>query len=157
MYLRRPSAAPLLVVSVLLAGLLWGCGGGGDQSGSGGSQGGDEEQQGEAQQGEAQQGGGEQSQAARGGPPEAKIALGTVIAVVPDRRKIILRPSAEVQGGERMSFKVRDDAEISLNDQPAEMDGVQEGQQAQIEYIVVNEQNRARRVQLIAEGEGSGG
>jgi hypothetical protein len=161
MHLRRPSAALLLIVCVLLAGLLWGCGGGGDQSGSG-SQGGDEEQQGEAQQGEAQQGeaqqgGGEQGQAAQGGPPEAKIALGRVIAVVPDRRKIILRPSAEVQGGERMIFKVRDDAEISLNDQPAEMDGVQEGQQAQIEYIVVNEQNRARRVQLIAEGEGSGG
>ncbi len=156
MHLRRPSAALLLVASVLLAGLLWGCGGGGDQSGSG-SQGGDEEQQGEAQQGEAQQGGGEQGQAAQGGPPEAKIALGRVIAVVPERRKIILRPSAEVQGGERMIFKVRDDAEISLNDQPAEMDGVQEGQQAQIEYIVVNEQNRARRVQLIAEGEGTGG
>jgi hypothetical protein len=162
MHLRRPSAALLLVVSVLLAGLLGGCGGGGDQSGSGGSQGGDEEQQGEAQQGEAQQGeaqqgGGEQGQAAQGDPPEAKIALGRVVAVVPDRRKIILRPSAEVQGGERMIFKVKDEAEISLNDQPAEMDGVQEGQQAQIEYIVVNEQNRARRVELIAEGEGTGG
>ena len=157
MHLRRPSAALLLVVSVLLAGLLWGCGGGGDQSGSGGSQGSDEEQQGQAQQGEAQQGGGEQGQAAQGGPPEAKIALGRVIAVVPDRRKIILRPSAEVQDGERMIFKVRDEAEISLNDQPAEMDVVQEGQQAQIEYIVVNEQNRARRVELIAEGEGTGG
>jgi hypothetical protein len=152
MQLRRPSAALLLVASVLLAGLLWGCGGGGDQSGSGGAQGGDEEQQ-----SEAQQGGGEQGQAAQGDPPEAKIALGRVIAVVPDRRKIILRPSAEVQGGERMIFKVRDDAEISLNDQPAEMDGVQEGQQAQIEYIVVNEQNRARRVELITEGEGTGG
>src|SRR5918995_964045 len=157
MYLRRPSAALLLVVTVLLAGLLGGCGGGGNQSGSGGYQGGGGEQQGEAQQGEAQQGGGEQGQAAQGGPPEAKIALGRVVAVEPDRRKIILRPSAEVQGGERMIFKVKDEAEISLNDQPAEMDGVQEGQQAQIEYIVVNEQNRARRVELIAEGEGSGG
>ena len=156
MHLRRPPAAFFFVVSVLLAGLLVGCGGG-DQSGSGGSQGGDGQQQGEAQQGEAQQGGaGEQGQAAQGDPPEVKIALGRVIAVVPDRRKIILRPSAEVQGGERMSFKVRDDAEISLNDQPAEMDGVQEGQQAQIEYIVVNEQNRARRVELIAEDEGTG-
>ena len=156
MHLRRPSAALLLIVCVLLAGLLGGCGGGGDQSGSGGSQGGDEEQQGEAQQGEAQQGGGEQGQAAQGDPPEFKIALGRVVAVVPDRRKIILRPSAEVQGGERMIFKVRDGAEISLNDQPAEMDVVQEGQQAQIEYITVNEQNRARRVELIAEGEGTG-
>ena len=156
MHLRRPSAALLLVVTVLLAGLLWGCGGGGNQSGSG-SQGGDEEQQGEAQQGEAQQGGGEQGQAAQGGPPEAKIALGEVVAVAPDKRKIFLRPSTEVQGGERMAFKVKDNAEISLNDQPAEMDGVQEGQQAQIEYIVVNEQNRARRVELIGEGEGTGG
>ncbi len=157
MHLRRPPAAFFFVVSVLLAGLLVGCGGGGDQSGSGGSQGGDGQQQGQAQQGEAQQGGaGEQGQAAQGDPPEVKIALGKVIAVVPDRRKIILRPSAEVQGGERMIFKVRDDAEITLNDQPAQMDTVQEGQQAQIEYIVVNEQNRARRVELIAEGEGTG-
>ncbi len=145
MHLRRPPAAVFFVVSVLLAGLLVGCGGG-DQSGSGGSQGGDGQQQGQAQQGEAQQ----------GDPPEVKIALGRVISVVPDRRKIILRPSTEVQGGERMIFKVRDDAEISLNDQPAEMDGVQEGQQAQIEYIVVNELNRARRVELISEGEGTG-
>jgi hypothetical protein len=129
----------------LLGGLLLGCGGA-DQSGSDGSQGGDGQQQGQAQQGEAQQ----------GDPPEVKIALGRVIAVVPDRRKIILRPSAEAQGGERMIFKVRDDAEISLNDQPAQMDGVQEGQQAQIEYIVVNEQNRARSVELISEGEGTG-
>jgi hypothetical protein len=151
MHLKRPSVALLLVVSVLLAGLLGGCGGGGDQSGSGGSQGGDEEQQ-----GEAQQGGGEQGQAAQGDPPEAKIALGEVVAVAPDKRKIFLRPSTEVQGGERMVFKVKDNAEISLNDQPAEMDGVQEGQQAQIEYIVVNEQNRARRVELIGEGEGTG-
>jgi len=145
MHLRRPSAAVFFVVSVLLAALLVGCGGG-DQSGSDGSQGGDGQQQGQAQQGEAQQ----------GDPPEVKIALGRVIAVVPDRRKIILRPSAEAQGGERMIFKVRDDAEISLNDQPAQMDGVQEGQQAQIEYIVVNEQNRARSVELISEGEGTG-
>jgi hypothetical protein len=150
MHLSRPSAALLLLVSVLLAGLLVGCGGGGDQSGSGGSQGGNEEQGGAAQ-GEGEQGG-----AAQGDPPEVKIALGRVIAVVPDRRKIILRPSAEIQG-ERMIFKVRDDAEISLNDQPAEMDGVREGQQAQIEYIVVNEQNRARVVGLISSGEGTGG
>ena len=145
MHLRRPPAAFFFVVSVLLAGLLVGCGGG-DQSGGGGSQGGDGQQQGQAQQGEARQ----------GEAPEVKIALGRVIAVVPDRRKIILRPSAEIQGGERMIFKVRDDAEIALNDQSAEMDAAQEGQQAQIEYIVVNEQNRARRVELIAEDEETG-
>ena len=157
MCLRSPSAAFFFVVLVLLAGLLVGCGGGEDQSGSGGSQDGDGEQQGEAAQGEGEQAGtGEQGEAAQGDAPEVKIALGRVIAAVPDRRKIILRPSAEVQGGERMVFKVRDEAEITLNDQPAQMDGVQEGQQAQIEYIVVNEQNRARRVELIAEGEGTG-
>jgi hypothetical protein len=154
MHLRRPSAVLLLIVSVLLAGLLVGCGGGRDQSGSGGSQGGDGQQQGEAAQGGDGQ---QQGEAAQGDPPEVKIALGRIIAVVPDRRKIILRPSTEVQGVKRMIFKIKDGAEIALNDQPAEMADVKEGQQAQIEYIVVNEQNRARRVDLITDGDGTGG
>jgi hypothetical protein len=150
MHLRRPPAAVFFVVSVLLAGLLVGCGGG-DQSGGSGSQGGDGQQQGQAQQGEAQQG-----EAQQGDPPEVKIALGRVINVIPDRRKVILQPSAEAQGGERMIFKVNEGAEIVLNNEPAEMADVAEGQQAQIEYLVVKEQNRARLVELISEGEGTG-
>ena len=73
-----------------------------------------------------------------------------------DRRKVILRPSTEQQG-DRLVFKVVDDAQITLNDQQAEMADVQEGQQAQIEYIAINEQNKARVVELINSGEETGG
>jgi hypothetical protein len=145
MHLRGPSAALSFIAFILLAVLLAGCAGGGDQAGNGGAQGGDGEQEGAAQ--------GEGTQA---GAPEYKIALGEVISVKPDRRKIILRPSTEEQG-DRLVFKVIDDAEITLDDQPAEMADVQEGQQAQIEYIAFNEQNRARIVELISSDEGTGG
>jgi hypothetical protein len=141
MHLRRQSAALLFI---LFAALLAGCAGGGDQAGNGGAQGGGE-------QGQAAQGEGPQANA-----PQPKIALGRVIAVKPDRRKIVLRPSTEQQGN-RLVFKVIDDAQISLDDQQAEMADVQEGQQAQIQYVTVNEQNRARVVQLISSGEGTGG
>lgn len=142
MHLRGPSAALFFIVaSILLAGLLAGCAGGGDQSGNGGNE----------EQGEATQGEGTQANA-----PVPKVALGTVISVKPDRRKIILRPSTEQQG-DRLTFKVIDDAQITLNDQQAEMADVQEGQQAQITYVTVNEQNRARIVALISNGEETGG
>ena len=72
-----------------------------------------------------------------------------------DRRKIVLRPSTEQQG-DRLVFKVVDDAQITLNDQQAEMADVQEGLQAQIEYVTVNEQNKARVVELINSGEDTG-
>ncbi len=145
MHLRGRSAALIFIASILLAGLLAGCAGGGEQSGDGGSQGGEE------QQGEAAQGEGNQADA-----PETKIALGRVISVKPDRRKIILRPSTEQQG-DRLVFKVVDDAQITLDDQQAEMADAQEGQQAQITYVTVSEQNRARVVGLISGDEGTGG
>ena len=145
MHLRGPSAALLFIVSILIAGLLAGCVGGGDQAGNGGSQGG------EGEQDQAAQGEGNQADA-----PQIKTALGTLVAVKPDRRKIILRPSTEQQG-DRLTFKVVDDAQITLDDQQAEMAEVQEGQQAQIQYVTVNEQNRARVVGLISSGEGTGG
>ena len=145
MHLRGPSAALLLIASILLAGLLAGCAGGGDQAGNGGSQGG------EGEQGQAAQGEGDQANA-----PVSKIALGRVIAVKTDRRKIILRPSTEQQG-DRLTFKVVDDAQITLDDQQAELADAQEGQQAQVTYVVVNEQNRARVVALISGDEGTGG
>ena len=141
MHHRGPSAALFVIASILLAGLLAGCAGGGDQSGNGGNEG-----QGEAAQGEETQ----------ADAPVSKIALGRVIAVKPDRRKVILRPSTEQQG-DRLVFKVVDDAQITLDDQQAEMADVQEGQQAQITYVVVNELNRARVVALISGDEGTGG
>ncbi len=141
MHLRGPSAALFFIASILLALLLAGCAGGGEQSGNGGNEG----------QGEAAQGEGTQANA-----PAPKIALGTVISVKADRRKIILRPSTEQQG-DRLTFKVIDDAQITLDDQQAEMADVQEGQQAQITYVVANEQNRARVVGLISADEETGG
>ncbi len=146
MHLRRPSAALIFIASILLAGLIAGCGGGGDQAGNSGSQGGDGEQRGEATQGEGNQ----------ADTLEVKIALGTIIAAKLDRRKVILRPSTEQQG-DRLTFKVVDGAQITLNDQQAELADVKEGQQAQITYVVVNEQNRARAVALISGGEETGG
>jgi hypothetical protein len=139
---RVSSIALFLLVFILLSGLLAGCGGGGNQSGNGGSQG-----DGAPGEGEQQQGGAAQEDAGR------KIALGTVVSVKPDRRRIVLRPTAEVQDGERVTFKVRKNAEITLDNKEAEMADVKEGQRAQIEYIVKNELNRARSVALISGGQ----
>ncbi len=148
---RGPSTTLFSIVPVLLALLLLaGCGGGGDQAQNGGSQGGDgpgREKRDQAPQGNA----------AQGNAPTAKVALGTIISAEPDRRKIILRPSTEVQGSKRMIFKVRRSTEILLNNKPAEMADVREGQQAQIRYVFVNDRNRAREVNLFGNGEGPGG
>jgi hypothetical protein len=146
MRVRGSSTALLVGAFILLAGLLAGCGGGGGQSGN------NESQNGEAPGGKKEQGG-----AAQGDAPQAKTALGTITAVRPDRGKIVLRPSTEIQGAKRMVFRVGDKAEITLNDEPAEMTDVEEGQQAQIQYVVVNDVNRARVVGLISDGEGTGG
>lgn len=140
---RVPSATLFLITLILL---LAGCGGG-DQSGSGG---------GEAQQGgeeQAQQGGGDQGGgAANQGPPQVKVALGTIESVQPDSRTVVLKPSTEIQGGEQMTFKVRKNAEISVNDQEAELADVEAGQQAQIQYVTRQEENRALAVQVVEGG-----
>ena len=141
MHLRGSSAALyFIVLSIVIAGLLAGCAGGGDQGGKGGS-GSSEKQQGETTQANA---------------PQLKIALGRIVAVKPDRRKVIVRPSTEQQG-DRLVFKVVDNAKISLDDQQAEMADVKEGQQAKVEYVTVNDQKRARVLELISSGEGTSG
>jgi hypothetical protein len=155
MRFKGSSTLLLLGAFILLAGLLAGCGGGEGQAGNNESQNGGAPG-GETEQGGAAQGGATQGGATQGGGPQVKTALGTIATVVPDRRKIILRPSTEVQDGERMKFKVQDDAEITLNDEPAEMTDIEEGQKAQIQYVVRNGRNRATDVGLISEGEGTG-
>lgn len=136
---RKSSTAPplvLFVLSILLAGLLAGCGGGGEQKGAGGGG------------GEAQKQGGE---AARRDPPERKIAIGTIKGVNEDKRHISLRPAAEAQGKKPLRFKVRKNAEIAMAGKkiaPGDVGSVTEGQQAQIEYVVKNNLNRAVAVQL---------
>ncbi len=140
---RIPSTALFLLVFILLSGLLAGCGGGGDQSGNGDSQDGGAPAGGEQQDGAAHE---------DAAPTAPKIALGTIKSVNVEARRVILEPSTEQQGDGPLTFKVRKNAEISLDDQPAEMADIQAGQQAQIEYVTKNERNRALAVRLISNG-----
>ena len=140
MRLRETSAVYLilpLVLSLLLAGLLAGCGGGGDQSGdqSGGGQ----------QEGKA---GGE---AARKTPPPRLMVIGTVRAYKDDKRRLSLRPTSDVQGEKPLGFKIRKNAQITLDGEKAELSDIQEDQQAQITYVIKNKVNRAIAVQLFNE------
>ena len=67
---------------------------------------------------------------------------------------MVVQPSQQAEGAEKVALNVRKTAEIKLGDQKAEMGDIAEGQQAQAEYIVKNEVNRAVSVQLF-EAEGS--
>jgi hypothetical protein len=120
-----------LVLSLLLVGLLAGCGGS-DQSG--GSQ----------QEGNA---GGE---AAKKEKLTRKVAIGTVRAYKDDRRRLSLRPASEAQGDKPLGFKVRKKAQVTLDGGQAELGDIEEGQQAQIRYVVKNDVNRAIIVQLFS-------
>ena len=125
---------------ILLSGLTAGCGGEGQSAGgSGGDPG---------QQGGAGEKGGD-------APAETKIALGKVRDVNPDKRRIVIRLNQEVEGDPRMSLRVKKNAKIELDSKPAELSDVKAGQQAQVEYSVVNGQERTRSVQLF-EGGGEG-
>jgi hypothetical protein len=143
MRLRQNSAKSLLltlVLTVLLAGLLAGCGGGGSGQSSNG--GGDQEQK---QEGEA----------AKKEPLQRKIAIGTVKGFHEDRRRVSLRPTVKAQSDGPLAFKIRKNANITLGGKKAELGDIKEGQQAQIEYVVENEVNRAVVVHLF-EGQGTG-
>jgi hypothetical protein len=135
MLCRSRLAVPLLVL--LSTALLAGCGGGGQSEGSGDGGGGQDQQQ-ESKK-EAQ---------------ETKIAVGNVIAVQPDRRRMVVQPSQRAEGPDKVPLNVRKTAEITLGDQKAEIGDIVEGQQAQAEYVVKNDVNRAVSVQLF-EVEGS--
>jgi hypothetical protein len=135
MRLRESPAVSLLiplVLSVLLAGLLAGCGGGSDQSSNGG---GDQEQK---QKGEA----------AKKEPLQRKIAIGTVKSFKEDRRRLAVRPTVKDQSDGPLAFKIRKNAMITLDGKKAELGDIKEGQQAQIAYVVQNEVNRAVVVHL---------
>ena len=133
--LSRPRfIVPLLA---LFAALLAGCGGGEQSGGSqeGGGQGQDQQQESKK---EAQ---------------ETKIAVGNVVAVQPDKRRMVVQSSQQAEGTEKIPINVRKTAEITLGGEKAEMGDVAEGQQAQARYVVKNDVNRAVSVQLFeAEG-----
>jgi hypothetical protein len=156
----RGLSAALIIVSVLLAVLvLVGCGGE-EQSGSGSRDGKASDAKGE------QQGAG----AANQGRPRAKIALGSIVTVDPESKphgKLVLRPTAEAQGGERMIFNLRKNTEITLDDKEAELADIKKGQQAQITYFTVRfvvkdtdktyKMNRAREVSVFGGEKGNEG
>jgi len=132
--LRETSAVSkilALVLSLLLVGLLAGCGGS-DQSG-----------------------GNQQDDKAGGEPAKKeklsrKVAIGTVRAYKDDRRRLSLRPASEDQGDKPLGFKVRKKAQVTLDGEQAELGDIEEGQQAQIRYVVKNDVNRAIIVQLFS-------
>jgi hypothetical protein len=138
---RVPAATLFSIVLVLLLGFLAGCGG--DQSGSGESQGCGEQAGG--------QGGEQGGEAADEGPSQAKVALGSIESVQPDKRKVVLKPSFEAQGGDQITFNVRKNAEIRVNNQEAELSDIKSGQQAQIEYVTKNDVNRAVSVEIVGD------
>ena len=142
MRFRRSPVSLFLILLILLAGLLAGCGGD-DQSG--------DRSQGDGASGKAEKQGGE---AAKKGVSATKIALGTVKRVNTEgkRRRIILKPSTEEQGKKPISFRITRQATITLDNEKAELTDIKEGQQAQITYVVRNEHNRAREVALISGG-----
>jgi hypothetical protein len=136
------SAAPFFALVVLTAGLLAGCGGGGGDQSGGSQEGG---------------GGGEQQKQSKKEARETKIGVGNVISVKPDKRRMVVQPSQEAEDAEKIPINVRKNAEITLGGQKAEMADVAEGQQAQVEYVVKNDVNRAVSVQLFkAEEQPSG-
>ena len=148
MYPKRPSATPILgTLVLLLVLLLTACGGGGDQSsGSGESQGGE---QGEGEQQDGQQGGGaaDSEQAS-----QEKVSLGTIESVEPESRRVVLKPAFAAQGGDQITFRVTNNAVVQVNDQEAELSDIQQGQDAEIDYITKNEVNRAVAVEIVGDG-----
>ena len=120
-----------LVLSLLLVGLLASCGGS-DQSGGG------------------QQEGNAGGDAAKKEKLTKKVAIGTVRAYKDDRRRLSLRPASEAQGDKPLGFKVRKNAQVTLDGEQAELGDIEEDQQAQVRYVVKNKVNRAIIVQLFS-------
>jgi hypothetical protein len=144
---RRPSTTLFLAGVILFAGLLVGCGGGG-QSANGsqdGESGGTKQQGGEAAKKEG-------NQAVKKARPRARIALGTVRSVNPESRELTLEPSTPAQGKVPIPFKIAKNATVTLDNKETELAQAGEGKQAQITYIVKNEVNVARQVALISGG-----
>ena len=67
-----------------------------------------------------------------------------------DKRRLSLRPAAKAQGDKPLGFKVRKKAQVTLDEEQAELGDIKEGQQAQIRYVVVNDISRAIIVQLFS-------
>jgi hypothetical protein len=145
MHPRGPSTALFLAMIVLIAGLLAGCGGG-DQSGNGSQQGGSQAKQGE-----------NAPENQRGKNAPKKILFGNVTFVNPKTEGFSVRPTVNEQGTKPVVFRLAHKFKITLGGQEAKLEDMKKGQQAQVEYIVRNDRNRALNVRLFEGGGGSPG
>lgn len=86
-----------------------------------------------------------------GQPPVAKTAAGEISVVKPASGKaparISLKPTS-VQDKTTMSFRIIQNATITLNGQDADLAELRAGQQAEIQYFVDNGINRAHSVKV---------
>jgi hypothetical protein len=133
----KRSSTALLLASLLLLGVFVaaGCGGG------------SEEQPDERRQSRTPQKQGDEA----GKQPtlQVKIALGKIVSADLETNRIIL----DQLKGRTMSFKVARRAPITLDGESAELADIKKGQQAQIQYVINNERNRARKVDAFSAGE----
>jgi hypothetical protein len=149
MHPRNFSTALFLAMTVLIVGLLAGCGGG-DQSGSG-SQQGDGKGAKQGQNAPEKQNGGASKQKA-GNKPAKKILFGTVTFVNSKTEGFSVKPTIKAQGKKPVVFRLAQQSRITLAGKEAKLDDMEKGQQAQVEYVVRNDRNRARVVRLFEGG-----
>ena len=81
-------------------------------------------------------------------PLVAKTAAGQIRAIKPDRRKIILKPSSQEQGGEVVQVKLEQDAKITVLGREAQLADLKAGQQAEIQYFVHDGVDKASSVKI---------
>lgn len=131
-----------LVLSVTVAGC-----GGGNQSG------------GEQPNGEEPQGQGDGA-AQKKNVPQVKIALGRIASVDAEAQKFSLRATTGEGGDEskRIIFKlVKKNPNITLGGEEVQIEDMEKGQQAQVEYVVRKDRNLARVIELFEAGGDEGG
>ena len=138
-----------MAMTVLIVGLLAGCGGG-DQSGSGSQQGGGKGAK-QGQNAPEKQNGGASKQKA-GNKPAKKILFGTVTFVNSKTEGFSVKPTVKAQGKKPVAFRLAQQTRITLAGKEAKLDDMEKGQQAQVEYVVRNDRNRARVVRLFEGG-----
>jgi hypothetical protein len=149
MHPRGLSTALFLAMTVLIVGLLAGCGGG-DQSGSGSQQDGGKGAKQDQNAPEKQNGGASKQKA--GNEPAKKILFGKVTFVNTKTEGFSVKPTIKAQGKKPVVFRLAQQTNITLAGKEAKLDDMEKGQQAQVEYVVRNERNRARVVRLFEGG-----
>ena len=149
MHPRGLSTALFLAMTVLIAGLLAGCGGG-DQSGSGSQQDGGKGANQDQNAPEKQNGGASKQKARK--EPTKKILFGSVTFVNTKTEGFSVKPTLKAQGKKPVVFRLAQQTRITLAGKEAKLDDMEKGQQAQVEYVVRNDRNRARVVRLFEGG-----